>query len=372
MLVIIAVLTWVTAMRSRRDPPPRRGVRRVATAMALGIPAQGVLGGITVLTQLNPFVVALHFLLSMVLITLAVWLVRSAYRVNREPVRPITAAVVTFTFVAMWVAVWLGTMTTGSGPHAGDLDARRTGWDIVLIAHVHAYAVYAAIAGTVVALWLARSRAVVLLLGVEVIQAAIGLTQYHLGLPIGLVGLHLLGAALSIAAVANLRFSVRGVRAAGQRRSEQPVSLGGAVPAPDPGHGRGVGFAVEQAQHRGQVLRPSPASEGQVGGPAAGPELPAPQGTAPGRHRLLQLEQRHRGQDLTDHDVLAAARTEQQHGTQHHRHPGCLGDQRRQLGLGFRHRGTGEQGDVGTMGAGVVRTVLAGQTRCVAAPATER
>ncbi|HEY5978423.1 MAG TPA: COX15/CtaA family protein [Microlunatus sp.] len=211
-LIVIALLTWVTAMRVRLDGHPRRGVRRVATAMALGIPAQGVIGGVTVLTQLNPFVVALHFLLSMVLITLSVWLVRSAYRVNREPVRPITAAVVTFTFVAMWVAVWLGTMTTGSGPHAGDLDARRTGWDIVLIAHVHAYAVYAAIAGTVVALWLARSRAVVLLLGVEVIQAAIGLSQYHLGLPIGLVGLHLLGAALSIAAVANLRFSVRAVR----------------------------------------------------------------------------------------------------------------------------------------------------------------
>jgi len=213
-LIVIAVLTWVTAMRVRLDGHPRRGVRRVATAIALGIPAQGVIGGITVLTQLNPFVVALHFLLSMVLITLAVWLVRSAYRVNREPVRPLTAAVMTFTFVAMWVAVWLGTMTTASGPHAGDLDARRTGWDIVLIAHVHAYAVYAAIAGTVVALWLARSRAVVLLLGVEVIQAAIGLTQYHLGLPIGLVGLHLLGASLSIAAVANLRFSVRAVRSA--------------------------------------------------------------------------------------------------------------------------------------------------------------
>jgi heme a synthase len=211
-LIVIAVLTWVTAMRARLDGNPRRGVRRVATAMALGIPAQGVIGGITVLTQLNPFVVALHFLLSMVLITLSVWLVRAAYRVNLEPVRPLTASIVTFTFVAMWVAVWLGTMTTGSGPHAGDLDARRTGWDIVLIAHVHAYAVYATIAGTVAALWLARSRAVVLLLGVEVLQAAIGLTQYHLGLPIGLVGLHLLGASLSIAAVANLRFSVRRVR----------------------------------------------------------------------------------------------------------------------------------------------------------------
>ena len=132
----------------------------------------------------------------------------------------LTAGVVTFTFVAMWVAVWLGTMTTGSGPHAGDLDARRTGWDIVLIAHLHAYAVYATIAGTVIGLWLARSRAVVLLLAVEVLQAAIGLTQYHLGLPIGLVGLHLLGAALSIAAVANLRFSVRRVS------PEDPVPAG--------------------------------------------------------------------------------------------------------------------------------------------------
>jgi cytochrome c oxidase assembly protein subunit 15 len=215
-LIVIAVLTWVTAMRTSLRP--RRGARRVATAMALGIPAQGVIGGITVLTQLNPFVVALHFLLSMVLITLSVWLLRTAYRWDRRPVRPLTAGVVTITFVAMWLAVWLGTMTTGSGPHAGDLDARRTGWDIVLIAHLHAYAVYTAIAGTAVALWLARSRAVLLLLGVEVIQAAIGLTQYHLGLPIGLVGLHLLGAALSIAAVANLRFSVRRVP------REQPVS----------------------------------------------------------------------------------------------------------------------------------------------------
>ena len=217
-LIIIAVLTWVTAMRNRDDGRPRRGVRRVATAMALGIPAQGVIGGITVLTQLNPFVVALHFLLSMVLITLGVWLVRAAYRVNRQPVRPLVNGLVWFTFVAMWLAVWLGTMTTGSGPHAGDLDARRTGWDIVVIAHAHAFTVYATMAGTIVLLWLARSRAVLLLLGVEVLQAAIGLTQYHLGLPIGLVAAHLLGAALSIAAVANLRFSVRPVRPTAQVR----------------------------------------------------------------------------------------------------------------------------------------------------------
>lgn len=206
-LILVAVLTWVTAMRARLDGRPRRGVRRVATVMALGIPTQGVIGGITVLTQLNPFVVALHFLLSMVLVALGVWLVRAAYRLPRQPVRPAANVIIWFTFVAMWIAVWLGTMTTGSGPHAGDVEAPRTGWDILTIAHIHANAVYLTIAGTLVLLWLVRSRAVVLLLLVELVQAGIGLTQYHLGLPLGLVIAHLLGAALSIAAVTNLRFA---------------------------------------------------------------------------------------------------------------------------------------------------------------------
>lgn len=213
-LIVIAVFTWVTAMRVRLDGRPRPGVRRVATAMALGIPAQGVIGGITVLTHLNPFVVALHFLVSMVLVALGVWLVRAAYRAEPQPVRPMVSGVVWFVFVAIWLAVWLGTMTTASGPHAGDLKARRTGWDILVIAHVHAGVVYAAIAGTLVLLWLARSRALALLLAVEVLQAGIGLVQYHLGLPIGLVAAHVLGASLSVAAAANLRFSVRSIAVA--------------------------------------------------------------------------------------------------------------------------------------------------------------
>ena len=53
--------------------------------MALGIPFQGVIGGITVLTQLNPYVVALHLVLSMILISLAVWLVRKTRRLAPAP-----------------------------------------------------------------------------------------------------------------------------------------------------------------------------------------------------------------------------------------------------------------------------------------------
>ena len=109
----------------------------------------------------------------------------------------------------MWVAVWLGTVVTGSGPHSGDQYSIRTGFDPALVSHVHAAAVYVAIGATLGCVWLLRSRAAVLLLVVELVQAAIGLTQYHLGLPIVLVGLHLLGAALAVAAATNLMLSVR-------------------------------------------------------------------------------------------------------------------------------------------------------------------
>ena len=81
MLIIIAVLTFVSALLYRDPARADRGGRRrdlrwLAAALALGIPAQAVVGGLTVLTDLNPYLVGLHLLLSMVLISLAVWLVR--------------------------------------------------------------------------------------------------------------------------------------------------------------------------------------------------------------------------------------------------------------------------------------------------------
>ena len=208
-LVAIALLTWVAALLHREDGRPRRDLRWLTFGMALGIPAQGVIGGITVLTQLNPFVVALHLLASMVLIALAVWLVRLTRHAGRQPASAAGVLAARASFVLMGVAVWLGTVVTGSGPHAGDHGAARTGFDGALVTHVHAVAVYAAVAATVAALWLLRSRAALLLLAVEVLQAALGITQYHLGLPVVLVVLHLLGASLAVGAATNLMLSVR-------------------------------------------------------------------------------------------------------------------------------------------------------------------
>lgn len=207
-LVAIALLTWVAALLHREGGRPRRDLRWLTFGMALGIPAQGVIGGITVLTQLNPFVVALHLLASMVLIGLAVWLVRLTRHLAPRPASTAGVVAARAAFALMVVAVWLGTVVTGSGPHAGDNGAARTGFDGAFVTHLHAVAVYGAVATTVAALWLLRSRAALLLLVVEVLQAALGITQYNLGLPVPLVVLHLLGASLAVAATTNLVLSV--------------------------------------------------------------------------------------------------------------------------------------------------------------------
>ena len=80
-LIIAAALTFISAMLYRDNGRPRTDLRWLAAGLALGIPLQGVIGGITVLTQLNPYVVGLHLLLSMVLISLAVWLVRKTWHI---------------------------------------------------------------------------------------------------------------------------------------------------------------------------------------------------------------------------------------------------------------------------------------------------
>jgi cytochrome c oxidase assembly protein subunit 15 len=112
------------------------------------------------------------------------------------------------TFVLMWLAIWLGTLVTGSGPHAGDENAPRNGLDGMLLTRLHTSVVYATVAASVICFILLRSRAVLLLLLVEMVQVGIGVAQYQTGLPIWLVALHLLGASLAIATVTNLMLSV--------------------------------------------------------------------------------------------------------------------------------------------------------------------
>jgi len=210
-LIAVAVATLIVVWRWAGSS---RHLRRVATALALGIPLQGVIGGITVLTDLNPWVVALHLLLSLALVSGSVLLIVRVADIGSTPVVPWAARLVIAIYAVGWVVVYLGTVVTGSGPHAGDRDALRNGLDPHLMSQVHAVAVYLLVALTVVAMWSLRGsgspyRWAISLLGVLLVQGAIGFIQYWTGLPIALVALHLLGASVLVAVATRLLLAVR-------------------------------------------------------------------------------------------------------------------------------------------------------------------
>ncbi|WP_022909794.1 COX15/CtaA family protein [Aestuariimicrobium kwangyangense] len=215
-LIIIAVACWITARRVTVDDPRGRLVRRLTLLVALGIPFQGVIGGVTVLSGLNPFVVALHLLLSLVLVVLIVRLLFAVTAVVPDTVGRLDRTLGVATFALMMVACWLGTVVTGSGPHAGDGGAARTGFDIEVVARIHSATVWLTVLLTVTVLvraWRAGHRVVrrwaTALVGVELVQAGIGYLQFFTGLPAGVVLLHLLGAGLAAAAAASVMYSSR-------------------------------------------------------------------------------------------------------------------------------------------------------------------
>lgn len=214
-LVGIAVATFVSAWQSGR-----RDLRLLALIMGLGIPAQAVIGGITVLTDLNPWVVSFHLINSLVIIALAVvYLHRIEHPRWPHAGGPI-AALGWVTTAAGTAVLYLGTVVTGSGPHAGDARAPRNGLDPLQLSQLHADAVFLFVGLTIGLLFAVRTlgsapavRAVGLLLWLEFAQAAVGFVQYFTDLPILLVGLHLLGSAMITAALAHTLVST--LRAAG-------------------------------------------------------------------------------------------------------------------------------------------------------------
>ncbi len=208
-LVIIVVGTLVTAWRLRTNGQPRKDLRLLAIILGISIPIQAVIGGITVLSHLNPFVVALHLLASLALICVCVLFIYRVYDLPRVPVAQPPLVLVRATFVLMCITVWVGTVVTGSGPHSGARGAARTGFDGVVVSHLHAIAVYGVVASTLACIVLLRNRAAILLLVVELVQGTIGFAQYFTGLPVVLVILHLLGASLAMAAATDLLLSVR-------------------------------------------------------------------------------------------------------------------------------------------------------------------
>ena len=215
LLAAVAIATLVAAWRYGR-----RSVLRLAVVLALGVPAQAVVGGVTVLTDLNPWIVAFHLLVSMAMIQVAVVLLRRLREGDAPPrsTVPMPAAwLARSTFVAGWAVLYLGTVVTGSGPHAGDVKAPRNGLDPQALSQLHADAVFLLLGLTIGALFALRAvsaptravRAAKVLLGLELAQGLVGFVQYFSGLPIVVVVFHLLGSALVAAGLAWLLVGVR-------------------------------------------------------------------------------------------------------------------------------------------------------------------
>lgn len=214
-LAAIAIATFLAAW-----PTGRRDLRRLALVLGLGIPAQAVIGGITVLTDLNPWIVSFHLLCSLAIIGASVLFLRrldqpEGGRAAGRPTGPLHV-VAWLTFAAGWVVLYVGTVVTGSGPHAGDVDAPRNGLDPLQLSQLHADVVFLFVGLTIGVLFAVHAshgsaesvRAARTLLAVEVAQGAIGFVQYFTDLPIVLVGFHMLGAALISAAMTWLLLAV--------------------------------------------------------------------------------------------------------------------------------------------------------------------
>ena len=202
-LLFTAVACLIVAVKSSKNAVMKTRVRILAALQLLGILGQGVLGGITVLTDLHPIPVAGHFLLSIFLIAGALSLRFEMIGISREKVEGLIAALIPILLWLTLIVLIIGTVVTGSGPHAGDENAKRFGLDPKSVSWLHADFVIALLVLSTI-LWLLikqsgsamLTRKIQIFLLVAFAQGGIGYIQYLTGLPEIIVGAHLLGATL--------------------------------------------------------------------------------------------------------------------------------------------------------------------------------
>ena len=208
-LVIASAAVIIAVLKSKR-----KDLRGLAIGQFLGIFGQGILGGITVLTDLNPIPVAGHLLLSIILIAGAT----SLYARRYSPAvfvkaAPLTSKISMAHVAISFIVIILGTIVTGSGPHAGDAQAKRFDFDIRTVAWLHADVVIFLL-GITFAFYVAQGtsaqtkRAIKIFSVIALAQGAIGYVQYFTGIPEILVAAHLLGATLVWIAAWRIRLSV--------------------------------------------------------------------------------------------------------------------------------------------------------------------
>ncbi|MEI6120070.1 MAG: COX15/CtaA family protein [Actinomycetes bacterium] len=215
--IIAAIIGFFKWGRNRSDS---KILGWLAAAQFLGLVAQIVVGGISVLTHLNPFAVSAHFLLSIVLIAASLSLRQRMLDVPRISLQPLTKTFGRAVLLISLLVINLGVLVTGSGPHAGDEMAKRYHLDPRTISWLHADSVIALISLTF-GLWLLikaseadgakelASSKIGLFLAICLAQGFIGYTQYFTGVPEILVGAHLLGVTLVWSSIWSFAYSTK-------------------------------------------------------------------------------------------------------------------------------------------------------------------
>ena len=207
LILILALAALVYIIKKLKHRSDFKRLRLLVILQILGFLGQVVLGGITVLTKLNPISVSAHFVLTLPLIAGALAL---RHRILDRPVvllRSTTRKLTNFVTSLTFLVLLLGVVVTGTGPHAGDAEAKRYPFNARAVSWLHADAVIALIC-LIVALYLVVKvsetvqvkevfgRLILIFLFIALAQGAIGYLQYFTGLPELLVGAHLLGATL--------------------------------------------------------------------------------------------------------------------------------------------------------------------------------
>ncbi|MSO58833.1 MAG: heme A synthase [Ilumatobacteraceae bacterium] len=207
---IVSTLVIIAVLAARFRHPRRRDLVKWSWSLVVGVLAQILLGGIVVLTGLNPVANMGHFLLSMALVTCGFILFRKSGEPSEKPIRrtqgisavlqrdlQVFGLLATATLIA-------GTVVTATGPHAGDEDAVRFGFELRSVARVHSALVIVMLICAVVVVWRIAKHVTTPSLSalddsmktfvvVAAFQGVIGYAQYFSGVPVFLVSIHIAG-----------------------------------------------------------------------------------------------------------------------------------------------------------------------------------
>lgn len=201
-LVSVAVILAVLGSLIRS--PRRRDLTWLSLGLVGGVIGQIVLGGLTVLFELQPGFVIAHFVLSIVLIWNA-FVLHERSKFAQSPALPVVPRNVRvlgrLLVIASAITIFTGTIVTGTGPHGGDENAKRLSFDITTVARIHSGTVWLFLALTIGTLIVLRrtgaplgvDRRAKYLVAAIVVQGAIGYIQYFNNVPPGLVLLHIFG-----------------------------------------------------------------------------------------------------------------------------------------------------------------------------------